>query len=160
LNEKADALLRRRDYHPEGVSNSNHFTFFHSGQYVPEKSVIYRPHVLQTCQGFRLQTTFHEVLVKPADNDQTYLATLKTLLKGDSKVDTNFTIKKDLFLYKNRWYISKDEGLRRTIIVSEHVSKIAGQFRTYKKIVTVRANFYLSKIDEHNTEYIHSCNVC
>jgi len=67
--------------------------------------------VLQTCQGGRLQTTFPEALVKAADNDQTYLATLKALLKGDSKVDTNFSIEKDLLLYKNRWYIHKDEGL-------------------------------------------------
>jgi len=37
--------------------------------------------------------------MKTADSDQTYLATLKALLKGESKVDTNFSIKKDLLLY-------------------------------------------------------------
>jgi len=66
-----------------------------------------RQHVLQTCQGFRLQTTFHEALMKAADSDQTYLATLKALLKGNSKVDTNFSIKKDLLLYKNKVVHSK-----------------------------------------------------
>ena len=71
-----------------------------------------RPHVLQSCQGFRLQTTFHEALMKVADSDQTYLAILKAVLKGDSKVDTNFSIEKDLLLYKKRWYIPKDEGVR------------------------------------------------
>jgi len=29
LNEKADALSRRRDYRPEGGSNAESFTFFH-----------------------------------------------------------------------------------------------------------------------------------
>jgi len=116
--------------------------------------------VLQTCQGFRLQTTFHETLVKAADNDQTYLATLKTLLKGDSKDDTNFSIEKDLLLYKNTWYIPKDEGLRRTIMEAEHDSKIAGHFRTYKTIGRVRAKFYWPKMDEHITEYVRSRDVC
>jgi len=69
-----------------------------------------------------LQRTIHEALVKAADNDQTYLATLKAHLKGDSKVDTNFSIEKDLLLYKNTWYIPKDEGLRQTIMEAEHDS--------------------------------------
>jgi len=118
-----------------------------------------RPDVLQTCQGFRLQTTFHEGLMKVSDGDQTYLATLNALLKGDSKVDTNLSIEKDLLLYKNRWYISKDEGLRRTIMQAEHDSKIAGHFGTYKTIGTVRANFCWPKMEENITEYIGSCDV-
>jgi len=32
---------------------------------------------------------------------QTYLAMLKAVLKGDSKIDTNFSIRKNLLLYKN-----------------------------------------------------------
>ena len=112
MNEKADGFSRRRDYRPEGGSNSEPFTFFCSGQYAHEKPIILRPHVLQTSQGFLLQTTFHEALVKAADNNQTYLATLKALLNGDSKVNTNFSIQKDLLLYKNRWYIPKYKGLR------------------------------------------------
>jgi len=142
LNEKADALSTRRDYRPEGGSNSEPFTFFRRGQYIGEEPGILQPHVLQTCQGFRLQTTCHEALMKAADSNQTYLATLKSLLKGDSKVDTNFSIEKDLLLYKNRWYIPKDEGLRRTIMEAEHDSNIAGHFGTYKTIGRVRANFY------------------
>jgi len=116
LNEKGDTLSRHRDYRPEGGSNPDPFTFFRPGQYIGEEPVILRPHVLQTCEGFRLQTTFHKALMKAADSDQTYLATLKALLKGDSKVNTNFSIKKDLLLYKGWWYIPKDEGLRRTIM--------------------------------------------
>jgi len=98
--------------------------------------------------------------VKEADSDQTYIATLKELLKGDSKVDTNFSIEKDLLLYKNRWYIPKDEGLRRTILEAEDDSKIAGHFGTYKTIGRVRANFYWLKMDENITEYVRSCDVC
>ena len=130
LNEKADALSRRRDYRPAGGSNSEPFTFFCPGQYIGEEPVILRPHVLQTYQGFRLKTTFDEALMNAADSDQTYLATLKALLKGDSKVDTNFTIEKALLLYNNGWYIPKDEGLWRTIMDADHDSKIARHFGT------------------------------
>jgi len=108
--------------------------------------------MLQTCQGYGLPTTFHEALIKAADSDQTYLATLKELLKGNSKVDTNFSIKNDLLVYKNRWYIPKDEGLRRTIMKAEHDSKIAGHFGTYKTIGRVRANFDWPKINANITE--------
>ena len=90
-----------------------------------EEPVILRPQLLQTCQGFRLQTTFHEALMKAADSDHTYIATLKAPIKGDSKVDTNFSIEKDLLLYKNRCSIPKDEGLRQTIMEAENDSKIA-----------------------------------
>jgi len=41
--------------------------------------------------------------MKAADSDETYLATLKALLKGDSNVNRNFSFEKDLLLYKNRW---------------------------------------------------------
>jgi len=137
----------------------NLFYIFRPGQYIGEEPVILRPHVLQTCQGFRLQTTFHKALMKAADSDETYLATLNALLKGDSKVDTNFSIEKDLLLYKNRWDIPKDEGLRRMIMEAEHDSKIARNFGTYKTIGRVRANFDWPKMDENITEYVRSCDV-
>jgi len=86
--------------------------------------------------------------MRAADSDETYLATLKAPLKGDNEVDTTFSIEKDLLLYKNRWYIPKDEGLRRTIMEAEHDSKIAGHFGTYKTIGRVRASFYWPKMDE------------
>jgi len=159
FNEKANALSRHRDYRPEGGSNSEPLTFFRPAQYIRE-DVILRPHVLQTCQGFQLQTTVHQALMKAADCDETYVAILKELLKGDSKVDTNFTIEKDLLLYKNRWYIPKDESLRRTIMEAEHDSNIAGQFRTYKTIGRIRPNFDWPKMDENITEYFRSCDVC
>ena len=160
LNENRDAFSRHRDYGPERGSNSEPFTFFRPGQYIVEEPVILRPHVLKTSQGFRLQTTFHEALMKAADSNQTYLATLKAPLKGDSKVETNFSIEKDLLLYKSRWYIPTDEGLRPTIMEAEHDSKIAGHFGTYKTIGRVRANFYWAKMDENIAEYVRSCDVC
>jgi len=95
-----------------------------------------------------------------ADSDQTYLPTLEALHKGDSKVDTNFSIEKDLLLYKNRWYIPKDQGLRQTFMKAEHDSKIAGHFGTYKTIGRVRANFYWPKMDENITKYVRSCDIC
>ena len=98
--------------------------------------------------------------MKAADSDQTYLATLKALLKGDSKVNTNGSIEKNLLLYKNRWYMPKDEGLRRTSRKAEHDSKIAGHCGTYKTIGRIRANFYWPKMDENITEYLRSCDVC
>jgi len=79
--------------------------------------------------------------MKAADNDQTYLAMLHALLTGDSKVKANFRIEKGLLQYKNRWYIPKDKGIRRTILEAEHDSMIAGHFGTYKTIARVRVNF-------------------
>ena len=58
--------------------------------------------------------------MKAGDSDQTNLATLKALVRGESMVNTNFRIEKNLLLYKNRWYIRKDESLRRTIMEAEH----------------------------------------
>jgi len=115
----------------KGGVNPEPFAFFHPGQYIGDEAVMLRPHVLQTWQDFRLQTTIHEALMKAADSEETYLARLKALLKGDSKIDTNFIIENDLLLYQNRWYIPKDEGLRRTIMEAEHDSKIAGHCGTY-----------------------------
>jgi len=83
--------------------------------------------------------------MKAAQSNQTYLATLNALLKGDSKVDTNFTIEKDLLLYKNRGYIPKVESLRPMIMEAEHDSEIAGHFGTYNTIGRVRANIYWHK---------------
>jgi len=90
--------------------------------------------------------------MKAGDSDETSLETIKALLKGDSKVETNFSIEKDLLLYKNRWYIPKDESLRPTIMEAEHDEKIAGHFGTYKTIGRVRANFYWPKMDENIIE--------
>jgi len=98
--------------------------------------------------------------MKGADSDQTYLATLKALLKGDSKVNTNGSIEKNLLLYKNRWYMPKDQSVRLTIMEAQHDSKIAEHFRTYKTIGSVRANFYWPKMDDNITGYICSCDVC
>jgi len=85
--------------------------------------------------------------MKAADSDQTSLSTVKALLKGDGKVDTNFSIENDFLQYKNWWYSPKDEGLRRTIIEAEHDSKIAGHFGTYRTISRVRPNIYWLKMD-------------
>jgi len=98
--------------------------------------------------------------MKAAGSDQTYLATLKASLKGDRKADINFSIQKDLLLYKNRWYIPKDEGLRQTIMEAKYDSKIAGHFGTYKTTGRVRPKIDWPKIDENITEYVRSGDVC
>jgi len=98
--------------------------------------------------------------MKAADSNQTFLTRVKALLKGASKVNTNFSIGKDFLLYKNRWYIPKNEALRRTIMEAEHDSKIARHYRTYKTISRVRAYFHWPKMDANITEYVRSCDVC
>jgi len=116
LNEKADALSRRKDYRPEGASNSHPYTFFRPHQYVGQEWDILRPQVLQSCQGFRLQSAFRTALLKAADQDQSYLDTFKSVLKGEKNVNTSPSIIKNLLCYKNKWYISKDKALRLSII--------------------------------------------
>jgi len=162
LNEKADALSRRRDYRPEGGSNSDPYAFFCPHQYVGQERDILRPQVLQSCQGFQLQSAFRTALLKAANQDQSYLDTFKSVLKGAKNVDTSLSIIKDLLCYKNRWCIPKDVALKPIIMEPEHDSGMAGHFRTYKTIGRVRANFYWPKMDEQITEYVRSesCDIC
>jgi len=160
LNEKVDALSRRRDYRPEGGSNSDSYTSFHQHHYVGQERDILRPGVLQSCQGFRPQSALRTALLKAADQDQSYLDTFKSALKGKKNVDTSLSIIKDLRCYKNRWYMPKDESLKRIIIEGEHDSRMAGHFGTYKTIGRVMANFYWPKMDEQIMEYVRSCDIC
>jgi len=99
-------------------------------------------------------------LLKAAAEDQCYLDPFKSVLKGEKKVVTSLCIIKDLLFYKNRWYIPKDEALKRIMMEAEHDSSMAGHFRTYKTIGRVRANFYRPKINEQMTEYVRSCDIC
>ena len=70
LNQRADALTRRRDYCPEGGSNSDQQPFFRQGQWqVQQERDLLRPQVLQTWQGVRLQSPFLQVLKAAAEND-------------------------------------------------------------------------------------------
>jgi len=116
--------------------------------------------VLQSCQGFQLQYAFRTALLKVADQDQSYLDMFKGVLKGEKNVDTSLSIIKDLLCYKNRWYIPKDEPLKRIIIEAQPDSRMAGHFGTYKTIGRVRANLYWPKMDEQITEYVRSCDIC
>jgi len=54
LNEKADVLFTRRDYRPEGGSNSDLYTLFRPYQYVGQERDILRPQVLLSCLEFWL----------------------------------------------------------------------------------------------------------
>jgi len=112
LNQKADALSRRRDYRPERGSNSDPYTFFRPHQYLGQEGDILRPQELQSCQGFRLQPAFRTALLKAVDQDQNYLCTFKSILKGEKNVDPSLSIIKDLLCYKKRLYIPKDEALK------------------------------------------------
>jgi len=115
---------------------------------------------VQSCQGFRLQSTFRAALLEAGDQDQTYLDTFKSVLKSQMNVDTSLRIIKHLLCYKNRWYISKDEALKQIIMEAEHDSPMAGHFGTNKLIGRLRANFYWPKMDEQITEYIRSWDIC
>ena len=110
--------------------------------------------MLQTCQGVRQQSPFLQALKAAAEQDQAYLSVFKSVVKEEKNIDSNYGIEKELLLYKNRWYIPKDEALRRTIMEAEHDSSIAGHFGTYKTIGRVRVNLSWPKMDEHINEYV------
>ena len=78
----------------------------------------------------------------------------------EGATDPNFIIEKDLLLYKNRWYIPEDKGLRKQIMEAEHDSRLVGHFRTYKTIGRIRANFYWPKMDDYIREYVRTCDTC
>jgi len=128
--------------------------------HIQEQQDILRLQVLQTCQGFRLQSTFLASPKTAVENDQVYLALLKAVVKGEKDVDSNFGIANRLLLYKNRWYIPKKENLNRTIMKAEPDSPFAGHFRTYKTIGRIRATFFWPKMHEHITEYVRTCDSC
>ena len=116
--------------------------------------------MLQFGQEFRLQSAFRAALLKAVDQDQSYLDTFKSVLKGEKNIDTNLSIIKDLLSYKDSWYIPKDETLKRVIMEAKHDLRMAGHYRTYNTIGRVRVNFYSPKMDEHSTEYVRSYDVC
>ena len=95
-------MSRGRDYRPEGGSNSHPETFFRPHQYVDQERDILRPQVLQSCQGFQLQSAFRTALLQAADQDQSYLDTFKSVLKGEKNLDTSLSFIKDLLCYKNK----------------------------------------------------------
>jgi len=99
LNEKADALSRRRDYRPEGGSNSDPYTFFPPHQYVGQERGILRPQVLQSCQELWLQSAFRTGLLTAGDQDQSYLETFKSVLKSEKNIDSGISIIKELLSY-------------------------------------------------------------
>ena len=99
-------MSRRRDYRLEGGGNSQSKadqTFFRPGQWVVQQERdILRPQVLQMCQGFRLQSAFLMALKAAIRKDQQYLKVMAALSTKEGATDPNFTIEKDLLLYKNR----------------------------------------------------------
>ena len=161
LNQKADALSRGRDYRPEGGSNSDQQSFFRPGQcQVQHERDLLRPKVLHTCPVVRLQSPFLQAIKAAAESDQTYLSMFKSMVKGEKNIDSNYGIERELLLYKNRWYIPKDEALRKTIMEAGQDSRIAGDFGTYKAIGKLPANLFWPKMDQHIAEYVKTCDVC
>src|SRR5437879_13185123 len=105
-------------------------TFFRPGQWVVQQEWdILRPQVLQMCQGFRLQSALLTVLKAAIRKDQQYLKIMAALGIKEGATDPNFTIEKDLLLYKNRWYIPEDEGLRKQIMEAEDDSRLRAEER-------------------------------
>ena len=99
LNEKADALSRRRDYRLEGGGNSRsdqEHTFFNPGQWVgSEERNILEPPMLRACQKFRLQSGFLDEIQSASKQDDLYGGILKGLRNQDTNVDSNFNIEKN-----------------------------------------------------------------
>src|SRR5437868_6574024 len=112
------------------------------------------------CQGFRLQSLFLTALKAAIRKDQQYLKVMGALSTKEGASDPNFTIEKDLLLYKNRWYIPEYEGLRRQIMEAEHDSRLAGHFGIYKTIGRICANLYWPKMGDYITEYVCTCDTC
>ena len=53
------------------------------------------------CQGFQLQSAFLTVLKAAIRKDQQYLKTIAAVGTKEGATDPNFTIEKNLLLYKN-----------------------------------------------------------
>jgi len=69
-------------------------------------------------------------------------------------------IKDELLYRKGILWILEDGGIIKTILESEHDSKIAGHMGQDKTIELVRRHFWWPKMDEHIIDYIRSYPEC
>jgi len=81
---------------------------------------------------------------------------------GDRKVrkDEILEIKDRLLYHKRRLWIPENKTLIKTILESEHDSKVAGQIGQDKNIELIRQNFWWPKMDECIIDFVRSCAEC
>src|SRR5204862_7552038 len=61
---------------------------------------------------------------------------------------------------KNLLWIPKDPAVKRSVLQSEHDSKVAGHFGQDKTIELIRRNFWWPHMDEEIIEYVRTCPEC
>src|SRR4051812_47989376 len=164
LNQKADALSRRRDYRLEGGSEIPEDiaqSFFRPGQWQVEgERWILTSRMLGAIRGFRLHCIFQSELRNAARMDADYQQLLTNCKVEGSEVDKNITVEDGLLLFKNRWYIPENKELKLKILAAEHDSRIAGHFGIYKTMDRVRANFFWQDMDKEVEQYVRTCDTC
>jgi hypothetical protein len=73
-------------------------------------------------------------------------------------VDKEYGIHGEILCWKNRVYVPK--GLRKRILESEHVSKVARHFRADRTMELISRNFYLPNMEKDIWSYCNEHNDC
>jgi len=163
LNEKADALSRRRDYRPEGGDEPLEVPqkFFGPGQYeqVPEH-VLLDSGRLRKMTTLKLATSFADKIKAAGAVDPAYVAMLKAFREGSMNKEKAVTLEDDMLFVKGRWYVPASRELKNKILQAEHDSQVAGHFGQFKTLERIKANFYWPRMEDEVEEYVRSCDSC
>jgi len=102
-------------------------------------------------------------VVAASARDQEWTARKRELerLENEGKeFPKNWTKKDRLLYYKNRLYISNDEGLQTTIAKGCPDSQVAGHFGQEKPVEIVTRDFYWKGLTAWINDYVRSCDEC
>jgi len=102
-------------------------------------------------------------VVAASERDQEWTARkgeLERLEKEGKEFPKNWTKKDGLLYYKNRLYITNDEGLQTTIAKGCHDSQVAGHFGQEQMVEIVTRDFYWKGLTAWINDYVRSCDEC
>jgi len=102
-------------------------------------------------------------VVASSERDQEWTARKRELekLENEGKEFPKKWMNKDgLLYYKNRLYISNDEGLQTTVAKGCHYSQVAGHFGQEKTLEIVSRDFYWKGLTAWINDYVQSCDEC
>jgi hypothetical protein len=98
-----------------------------------------------------------ERIKEKARLDEKYMELCKQVTKGGN-IDKQFSITDNLLCWKNRIYVP--QGLRQSIIQSEHNSKVAGHFGRDRTLELLTRNFYWMNMERDIRKYCSECDIC
>ena len=173
-NGKPDALSRRSEYRPEkgGIENQPISTILQEGHFGGRQghSLICSSARLASLPNRKWSKEFLATIVREGKRDQEYGETRKRKESGlvesapkvrkdrEGKEDSEIRLQDDLLYRKGKLWIP--EGAIRSVLESEHDTKVAGHMGQDKTIEIIRRNFWWPRMNERIIDYVRSCAEC